>query len=40
MTATKAGDWNWNPQPNCLPPARKASSTATTAQNEATMPSV
>ena len=40
VTATKAGDWNWNPQPAAFPAARNASSTPPSAANAASTPPV
>ena len=40
IPATKAGAWNWNPQPATAPPARAASSTPPSPANAASTPAV
>ena len=40
ISATKIGDWNWNPQPTSAPSARKASSAPPSSSIAASTPAV
>jgi hypothetical protein len=40
MAATKAGYWNWNPQPAVAPAARSPSNNSASARQHASTPAV